>query len=557
MEYTAQQYIDDVLSGKVTACRLVKLAVQRHVDDLDHAANRGIYFDEQAAKIAIDFFGFLKHTKGKWAGKNIVLEPWQQFIIWSLYGWKRENGTRRFRTAYIEVARKNGKSTKFAGLGLKALVADGEPEAEVYSAATKRDQAKIVWEQAKNMVRNSPDLKNIVGIHQNNLHVTSTGSKFVPLSADADTLDGLNISMALIDEYHAHKTDEIYNVLRSAMGSRVQPLLAIITTAGFDTSSSCKREHDYCVQLLEGRQENDAYFAVIYTLDEKDDWQDEKNWIKANPNLGVSVSIEDLRDQYTEAKSRASKINEFKTKRLNIWTSAYSRWILPDKWEQNNHQVDEESLEGRRAFLAIDLSTTTDISGYALCFPPEPEEKYHKLIWRFYIPQDGVRERSLKEDVPYDAWIEQGYVRPTLGEVIDYEYIEQDILADAERFEIVEVPHDPYNATHLVNNLMDAGLNCVKFPQNITAISPAVKNFERMVLNGELATGGNPVMNYMIGCAEVYSDANGNMKVIKPDRRSSNKRIDGVIMAIMATHRAVLSVDDGPSVYEERGVLMI
>lgn len=557
MEYTAQQYIDDVLSGSVTTCRLVKLSVRRHLRDLKDGSERGLYFDEAAARFAIDFYSFLKHTKGKWAGDPVVLEPWQQFIIWNLFGWKRADGSRRYRTSYVEVARKNGKSTLMAGLGLKGLIADGEAEAEVYSAATKRDQAKIIWDQAKSMVKKSSDFKKIIGIHQNNMHVVSSGSKFVPLSSDSDTTDGLNVSMAIIDEYHAHRNDEMYNVLRSAMGSRVQPLLSVITTAGFNTASSCKREHDYCVQLLEGRQENDSYFAVIYTLDESDDWQDENNWIKSNPNLAVSVSIDDIRDQYEGTKGRPEKINEFKTKRLNIWTSTYTRWILPERWERNNSSVDEESLAGRRCIAAIDLSTTIDISGYCLCFPPESDDEKYHLLWRFFIPLDGVRERSLREDVPYDIWIKQGYVTPTLGDVIDYNFIEERILEDAERFDIVEVPHDPYNATHLVSNLLDQGLNCVKFEQSITKISPAAKNFEMMVLKGELSTGGNPVMDYMIGCAEIYTDANGNVKVIKPDRRSSNKRIDGVIMAIMALFRASGYLEETMSVYNERGLITI
>ena len=557
MEYTAEQYIDDVLSGKILTNKLVKLAVKRHVEDLIRfsAEDSPYYFDEEAAKFGIDFFSFLKHTKGKWAGQPVILEPWQQFIISVIYGWKkRKTGKRRFRVAYIEVARKNGKSTMFAGIGLKGTIADGEAEAEVYSAATKKDQAKIVWDQARNMVKKSGDLKKILKLFQNSISHEGSGSKFVPLSSDVDSMDGLNVSLGLIDEYHAHKNDEMYNILRSAMGSRTQPLLAIITTAGFNTSSSCKREHDYVVQLLEGRQENEEYFGIIYSLDKGDDWQDERNWIKSNPNLGISIDLDDFRNQYAGAKSRPSKINEFKTKRLNIWTTAYTRWILDSKWRKNVRSVRLEDFEGRDCYTAIDLSTTIDISGYCHCFPPVGNETKHTLFWRFFIPEENLRERSLKEDVPYDVWIKRGFVTATPGDVIDYEFIEQALLKDAEMFNILEIPYDPYNATQFVSSLMDEGMECVAFKQGITSISPAAKMFETKVLRNEIIVEDNPVMDYMIGCAEVYSDASGNIKVIKPDRKTSNKRIDGVIMAIMALFRAVMGEAEGSSVYEKRGV---
>lgn len=561
MEYRAVEYIDKVLSGEIITGRLSRFAVQRHVNDFSKQRTEEFpfYFDEKSAGFAIDFFSFLRHTKGRWAGQPVMLEPWQQFMIWCIYGWKRvDTGFRRFQIVYIEVARKNGKSTMFAGLGILGVMADGEAEAEVYSAATKKDQAKIIWDQACSMVKKSSDIKKHISLFQNSIVVKSSGSKFIPLSSDTDSMDGLNVSMGLIDEYHAHKNDEMYNVLRSAMGSRDQPLLAIITTSGFNTASSCKREHDYVSQLLEGRQINENYFGIIYTLDKGDDWQDEQNWIKSNPNLGVSINIEGLRSQFNEARSRPSKINEFKTKRLNIWTNAYTRWILGEKWTKNVSDISLDNFKGRRCYAAIDLSTTIDISGYCLCFPPEGNETKYSLFWKFFIPEEGLRDRSLKEDVPYDVWINKGYVVPTPGDVIDYDYIQDDLLKAAENFEIVELPHDPYNATQFINNLSSLGFTCIQFNQSIKSISPASKNFERMVLRNEIVVEENPVMDYMISSAEIYTDANQNIKVIKPDRKSSNKRIDGVIMAIMALYRASVSEDtDGPSVYEKRGFITV
>lgn len=561
MQIRATEYIDQVLSGSILVCRYVRLAVARHMRDLERERTDPAYpyyFDERSAAFVINFFQFLKHSKGDLRGQPIILEPWQQFILWSVFGWKRKaDGTRRFRKVYEEVARKNGKSTMLAGVGLFGLVADAEGGAEIDAAAVDKDQAKEIWEVAKDMVDVSPDLRKIVSTFQSSIVVQSTLSKFIPLSKERKNKDGKNVHYGLIDEYHAHPNDEMYNVLDSGMASRSQPLLWVITTAGFDMASSCKRERDYAAHILEGTVENDTYFAIIYTLDENDDWTDERVWIKSNPNLGVSVKLEKLREQCHEAQGQPSKINEFKTKRMNLWCQTYTRWILPDVWAGNRRPVEAESLSGRSAVLAIDLSTTTDISGYCLCFPPEPGEQLYQLLWRFYIPEDGVRERSLREDVPYQAWIDAGFVTATEGNVIDYDRIEQDILKDAERYRVLEVPHDPYNATQLVNHLIDEGLPCVKFQQNIMNISPAAKTFERMVLSGGLAVGENPVMDYMIGCAEVWSDANGNIKVVKPDRRSSTKRIDGVIMAIMALHRAIELSGAGGSVYEERGVLAI
>ncbi len=560
MDYKATEYINDVLLGKITVCRLVRLAVDRHVRDLARVGDPDFpfYFDEEAAKFAIDFFGFLKHSKGEWAGKPIILEPWQQFSIWCVYGWlRKEDHLRRFRTIYEEIARKNGKSTKLSGIGLFGLIADGEPGAEIYTAANDKDQAKIIWSEAKRMVEQSSDIKKIVDVFASSLAVDKTHSKFMPLSSETRNKDGLNVHVGEIDEYHEHQTDELYNVLKSGMASRRQPILWIITTAGFNSSSPCKREHDYAVMVLEGIVPNDAYFAIIYTLDEEDNPFDEKNWIKSNPNLGVSVKLDLLREQANTATTQPSKINEFKTKRLNIWTSAYTRWILPTKWNKCKSRFDKKALVGRSCVLAIDLSSTIDISGFCEVFPPvEPNEK-PKLVWKFFIPREGLEDRIKAEGVPYDNWIKDGFVIATQGDVIDYNRIEQEIKNDAEIFDINEVPHDPYNATQLVNNLTDAGFNCIKFPQNITSISPAAKMFEKMVLAAEIEVEDNPVMDYMMGCAEVYSDANGNIKVIKPDRRKSAKRIDGVIMAIMALYRSIIGQGEQGSPYESRGVVVV
>jgi len=335
-EHLVKQYIDDVISGKISSCRFVKLAVQRHLKDLETAGSRGLYFNEVHAQHAIDFFGrFLVHSKGEFAGKKFELEPWQQFIVWVIFGWKNEDGTRRFNKVYIEVPRKNGKSTFAAGVKLYLFVGDGEGGAEVYSAATKKDQARITFDEARRMVMRSPYLSKRLNVGKNNIYYPKTFSKFEPLSADTKTLDGLNIHAAVVDEFHAHPTSEVWDVIETATGARRQPMITAITTAGTDKHSVCFSYREYVRKLLIEQIQDDSFFGIIYTLDmkydwpdiEDDDWEDEKNWYKANPNLGKSVKIKDIKDLSIKAKGMPRSLNSFLRYKLNIWTQASVRWI--------------------------------------------------------------------------------------------------------------------------------------------------------------------------------------------------------------------------------------
>src|SRR5512139_2609270 len=338
MNFTAQDYIENVLSGRQVACKWVHLAVERHVKDLDTGAERGLTFDQTEAKKAIAFFSLLKHSKGEWAGQIIDLEPWQQFILWVLFGWKRADGTRRFRAAYQEIARKNGKSTMGAGIGLYLLAADGEPGAEIYSAATKRDQARITHLEAVRMVRSSPMLKRRIRTFRYNLNIENTASKFEPLGADADTTDGLNIHGAIVDEIHAHKTREMWDKIDTATGARRQPLMFGITTAGYDRQSLCWTLNEYSKKVLDRVIDDDTFFGLIYTLDDgshggdPDDWQDETTWIKSNPNLNVSKKIDDLRRKCQRATEMPSAQNSFLRLELNVWTQSETKWMPIEHW---------------------------------------------------------------------------------------------------------------------------------------------------------------------------------------------------------------------------------
>ena len=361
-KHPAVAYIHGVLDGTIPAGRLIRLAVERHQRDLDEGPARGLRFDRAAAQHTIDFFGFLKHSKGEWAGQTFELAPWQQFILWVLFGWKRTDGLRRYRTAYIEVPRKQGKSTMAAGVGLYLLVADGEPGAEVYSAATKRDQAKIVHAEATRMVKASPSLSRMVKVFKDNLNIPETASKYEPLGADEDTLDGLNVHGAIIDELHAHKTRGVVDVLETATGARRQPLQVEITTAGSDQTSVCYEHHDYGAKILIGTVQDDTWFVFIATIDEGDDWRDATVWAKANPNFGISVKPDDLARKVEKAKRMPTAQNAFKRLHLDIWTQQVTRWIDLGLWDENAGEVDEEKLAGGICHGGLDLASVSDLT---------------------------------------------------------------------------------------------------------------------------------------------------------------------------------------------------
>lgn len=555
--YPAEQYARDILDEKIIACKWVKLACKRYFDDLEHAEERGLYFDYEAAENKLTFYRFCRHSKGEWAGQVLSPAPWQQFIDWNIFGWKNADGSRRFRTAYTAVARKNGKSTQLAATGLYLAFFDNEPGAEVYTAATKYDQACIIHGESTRMVKASPQLRGMINIFKNTLTQESKAQKYIPLGQDSATSDGLNVAAALIDEYHAHPDSGMYDVLKTGMGSRRQPLMYIITTAGFEKDFPCFEMEARVKRILDGSEVDDTVFGIIYTLDDGDDWTDQKLWIKANPNLGISKYEKTMEDDFKEAFSIPSKQNNFKTKHLNIWTEAQTRWITSDKWEKNNYPVDADGLAGRKCWAGLDLSTTTDLSAWVLCFPPDtPEDKY-RFLYRFFIPQDNMHERELREKVNYSVWIRDGFITATPGNVIDYDFIRTQILEDARKYDIEEVNFDPYNSSQLVSELMDEGLNCVEFRQGFLSMSPACKEFERKVLGCQLATGGNPVMNWMIACTETTQDAAGNIKLVKPDRGKTGKHIDGVVASVMGFWRAVMALEQAASIYETEELLIL
>jgi len=545
-------YIAGVLDGSIPAGRLIRQAVERHVRDLEDGPKRGLRFDRAAAEHVIQFFSFLKHSKGEWAGQPFVLSGWQQFLLWVLFGWKREDGRRRYRVAYVEIPRKNGKTTLIAGAGLYLMVADGEPGAEIFSAATKREQAKLSWGEAVRMVKASPALSRMVKHWKasDNLSIEATASKFMPLGADADTMDGLNVHGALIDELHAHKTRAVVDVLETATGARRQPLQFEITTAGYDRESVCWEHHEYSRQVLEGTVQDDTWFAFIATVDEGDRWDDPTVWAKANPNYGISVKPDDLQRKADKAKRMPAAQNAFMRLHLDIWTQQSDRWIDLDLWDENAGQVDEDAPKGRRCFGGLDLSNVSDLTAWVLAFPRDDDPETLDILARFWCPEAKLTDEHNRYADQYQAWARAGWLMTTPGDAIDYQHIKAQILEDARQFNLVDMNVDRlFQGYQLSMELADEGLSVFGMGQGFLSMAIPMKEFERRLLGKKLNHGGNPILRWMAGNVAVRQDPAGNLK---PDKAASQGKIDGIVATVMALDRAMRY--EGGSVYDERGV---
>jgi len=516
-------------------------------------------FDEIAAETAVLFFETaLVHSKGEWAGDQFVLQEWQaRDIVRPLFGWKREDGTRRYRIAYIEVPRKNGKSTLAAGLALLLLTNDGEPGAEVYSAAADREQAAIVFEEAKAMVEASPELSEICDPYKRSITVPSTRSLYRVLSRDAFTKHGLNAHGVVFDEVHAQPDRELWDVLKTSMAARRQPLMVAITTAGFDKDSLCAELHDYAKKVLDGTVDDPSFFAYIAAADPEDDWQSEDTWAKANPGLGVTVKLEYLREEAKRAAEIPAYENTFKRLHLDLWTEQETRWLAIDTWDKCADEVEAEALAGRTCYAGLDLASTNDLAAFVLDFPDGEDPEIHDVLAWFWIPRENVLAKIKRDGVRYDVWIKQGLIAATEGDVIDYKAIEMRIDEVAQRFNIKEVAYDRWGATEMIQRLHDSGMNVIPFGQGFASMSPATKAFEKLLLSKRIRHGGNPVLRWMAGNVVVRQDPAGNLK---PDKSKSKNKIDGIVAMIMALDRATRKDDQGKrSAYdaEEKELLVL
>ncbi len=537
------EYAKKVVSGKIIAGESVILACKRHIRDLKRSKKKDYpyYFDAEAAEHCFKFAElYCRHSKGEWAGQSLVLEEWQRFCVGSIFGWKGKNsGLRKYRYFYIQVARKNGKSTLMAFIGLYVLVCDDESGAEIYSAATKKDQARIIFDEAKNMVNASPELRKLLSVYRNNLSFDNQLSKFEPLSADSETLDGLNVHLGLIDEFHAHKNSGVYDILDSAKGARSQPIIGAGTTAGKNPNCYCKQRYDYYKNILKGTIENEDTFIYIAELDDGDDWTDKSVWIKANPNLGISVKMQDMLNMCETAKNLVTAQNEFKCKKLNMWVSSTTSWANMQSWKKCPQHISKNDLLGKRCYAGCDLAMRNDLASVTLEF--SLDDGYYAALSHSFIPEDRVYENSRRDNIDYQAWIDAGYITPTPGSVVDFDYIEEHIRKQAELYDLVEVCVDPWNATQFMSHLIDDGFRVVEVRMGYRTLSEPTKDLEGIILNHKIIHYNDPLLAWAVGNVVVQSDENMNIRPVKS--KSSNK-IDPAMALIIAHTRAYTDAEN-------------
>ena len=538
----ARDYRASVASGKVKACKWVKLACKRQDDDLKRFEKHGSYVWNEAEAVRVcQFIELLTHTKGELAGQRIHLEPWQVFILSTVFGWRRRSdGGRRFRRVYIEVPRGNGKSCLSSGVALYCLVADREPGAEVYSFATTRDQAKIVFGDAKVMAEHNEPLRKKFGLDvlANALYVPSTNSTFQAKSAEGSTLDGLNTHLAIVDELHAHKTRAVYDVVETSLGKRRSSLLWCITTAGFDTSGICYEVRTMSTKVLEKTTEDETQFSIIYTVDEGDDWTSLESLEKANPNWGVSVRPEVITSLLQKAKALPSAVNNFKTKHLDVWCSASAAWMDMQAWNRcASAGLDLSDFEGRPCFIGLDLGAKNDITAKVRLFP---NGRSFAIFAEYYLPEATIEKATNSQ---YLGWAQEGLLTTTNGAMTDMQVIEDGLREDLSRFDVKAIGYDPWNAVALATSLGNAGAPMVEYRNTVQKISEPMKTLEALVQDGRIEHNGDPVMRWMMGNVVAKLDAKDN---IFPRKERYENKIDGVVALIMAVGLAGTPEEQDP-----------
>jgi len=516
---------------------------------------RSSHYDQELADRAVTFIENLPHTKGIWAGKKFELMAWQEQIVRDVFGIVKPNGYRQFTTAYIEIPKKNGKSELAAAVALYLLCADNEQRAEVYGCAADRSQASIVFDVAVDMVEMTPALQRRIKISKSTKRLTylPTNSFYQVLSAEAFTKHGLNVHGVVFDELHAQPDRRLFDVMTKGSGdARQQPLYFLITTAGNDVNSICYEQHLKALDLIDKKKKDPTWYPVIYGAPMDADWTDPKVWKKSNPSLGETIKIDKVRDACESAKQNPGEENAFRQLRLNQWVKQAVRWMPMEYWDACAWKVDESELEGRVCYGGLDLSQTTDITAFVLCFPPLDEEDKYIFLPFFWIPEENIQRRVLRDHVPYDIWEKQGYLMTTEGNVVHYGFIEQFIHSLGERFNIRDIAYDRWGAVQMVQNLEEDGFTVVPFGQGFKDMSPPTKELFKLTMEQKIAHGGHPILRWMVDNIYITQDPAGN---IKADKKKSTEKIDGAVAAIMALDRAIrCGNDNGASVYDERGL---
>lgn len=547
------QYALDVVAGRIVAGQLVRKAAERHLADLSN--DRGLWFDEAAATKAITFAGLFRHYKGDLGkedhgrGAFIEWEAWQQFVIGAAFGWKRADGLRRFRSVYLEVAKKNGKTLMGAVVAILLTFFDNEPGAEFYSIATKEDQAKLSWNDGAQFVAKNASIAARVRKVGKRLVNEQTASFWMPLGRDSDVGDqGINAIGGLVDELHVLADRDPIDNLETATSSRSQPMIWKITTAGVKRESAWADERADAVAILEGRATDDSVLALIYTLDEGDDPFDEAVWPKSNPNLGVSVRVDTLREQAEKAKRSPAKLAPFLRFRMNVPTGVGTRAIDIDEWDRNSGLEEGEDYhaweartfaELRTGYGGLDLASVRDLT--AFLFVSRTDDGFYDVLCRFWCPEDGIAERSRTDGVPYADWVRDGYLIATPGNVTDYDWIQHEVGEIATDHELRETGFDKWNATQLATNLMSDGAVLVAIPQTHSGLTPGWNELEKAILEHKIRHGGHPILRWMAGNVEVETDAAGNQK---PSKRVSAEKIDGMVALDMAFTRWIAHMSE-------------
>lgn len=557
----AQRYAQAVVAGEIAVCQWVLRACQRQLHDLARFKGRSSPYrfnpvltdamgrSYRPADNLCAFVELLPHIKGPLAGTPITLEPWQVFILTTIFGWVKRDGRRRFRRVYIEVPRGNAKSTLSSAVGLYMLTADGEGGAECYSLATTRDQARIVFGDAQQMARKSSGFRSRYGVTvgAHNIHVLNTGSKFEALSAEGSTLDGLNIHFGCIDELHAHKTRTVYDVVETGTGKRDNSLLWVITTAGSDRAGICYETRSFVTRVLGGLIEDDSQFGIVYGLDDGDDWGTEEALFKANPNWGISVRPEVILPLQAKALQLPSATNNFRTKHCNDWVSTDTAWMDIRAWERcADSQVRPEDFEGQPCWIGIDLASKVDIASMALLF--ERDGQVVGFV-RHFLPEDTVFAAANSQ---YQGWMHAGRLLATPGNVTDFGLIEAELLDAAARFEIKTVAFDPFQATQFSTRMLAEGLPMIEVRPTVLNFSEPMKQLEALVLQGKWAFDGDPVLTWMVSNVVCHRDAKDN---IYPRKERPENKIDGVIAVLMALNRLLL--DNGDTGFIEQGFVAL
>lgn len=573
-------FISSIQSDNAPASKWVKLAVARHKKDVEQSKTGLYWFDEDEVDAILGLFSLFRHTKGQYAKQPFKLLPWQAFLIGSIYGWKKKSdNTRRFTRIYTEVARKNGKTEVAAAIGLIEAFMNGEFGSEVYSAANKLDQASICWKSAATMgkfLRSDIEDFNELYIHEsfNNRQILNkdNNSFFIPIASDSKTLDGLNPQCAIVDEYHEAVNNSVVNILENAMGSRVQPLTFIITTAGFNINGPCFQFRKVVCDILEGKKNDDSLFALIFTNENVTSWQTLEQEIEkhgheyvfsfSNPSIGITPSMDYMMQLYRRAKNEGEmKRIDFLTKNMNVWTNTSATWIKDEVWWANQEEADLRDLAGRECFGGLDLAFKRDLTAFVLFFPARSKDERHIILPYFWIPEENADGRSREDGVPYLQWVADGYIETTPGNATDYDYIESKIIELSQEFNIRMIGYDHTFATQLATHLTTVGIEMSRVVPSYANMNEAIlkidefANFKQDDIIGRFNHLGNPVLRWMMGNVVLKRDGGGRAIL---DKSKSTERIDGIAaLAYAIVEWITEEPNTGPSKYEQDELFVI